>query len=55
MSVAVFDTLKVVETLEQSGFSTPQAKTLSVVMHEVQEHSEVATKQDIAEIKAEIR
>ena len=48
-----FDTLRAAETLESVGFETHQAKAIVTTMNEAFSE-QVATKADIAELKAEI-
>jgi hypothetical protein len=54
MQMISFDTLKFVETLEASGFTQKQSRALSTVVREVHAHSDVATKEDIREVKRDV-
>src|SRR5260364_149337 len=54
MALPAFDTLQIFEDLEKAGFDEPQAKAISAVVRRVHDSSDVATKQDIAELRHEI-
>jgi hypothetical protein len=51
---APFDTHAVVQQLEQLGFPTPQAEGLTAILSQVVASQEVATKADIAAVRADI-
>jgi hypothetical protein len=58
MTTITFDTLKFVERLKAAGISEPQAKAEAEALAEALSESAaypLATKQDIAEIRMEIR
>ncbi len=54
MALAAFDTLEFVDTLEKAGIPELQARAMSVAVRKAYESSDVATKQDIAELRHEI-
>jgi DNA-binding transcriptional MerR regulator len=54
MATVTFDTLKFVETLKEAGVPEPQAKAFSTAVQESHEAAELATKEDIAELRHEI-
>jgi hypothetical protein len=54
MSVAAFDTLKLVRRLEASGMPGPQAAGLAEAFAEIMV-TELATKSDLRELRAELR
>jgi hypothetical protein len=49
------DTLKVAKRLRAAGFTEPQAEAVTAAVQEATEGADLATKADIAEVKAEIR
>lgn len=57
MSVVAFDTLEFAQTLEESGFSQKQAKTLielqKKALNEALE-SQIATKRDVSDLKEDL-
>nr|VFK22900.1 MAG: hypothetical protein BECKLFY1418C_GA0070996_11305 [Candidatus Kentron sp. LFY] len=55
MVAITFDTLKFVETLEESGISKTQAKAISRALQDAQHESDVATKSDVRDIGSEVR
>lgn len=57
MAAVAFDTLKLVENLTESGFSDIQARGVTNALKEAQDtHLEdLATKSDLAEVKAELK
>ena len=54
MGAVAFDTLEFVETLREAGVSEKQAKAFSIVVRKSHEDADLATKQDIAELRYEI-
>src|SRR5260364_273505 len=54
MVLSSFDTLQIFEDLEKAGFDEPPVKAISAVVRRVHDSSDVATKQDIAELRHEI-
>jgi DNA-binding transcriptional MerR regulator len=54
MATVTFDTLKFVEILKEAGVPEPQAKAFSTAVQESHEAAELATKEDIAELRHEI-
>ena len=48
------DTLKVAKRLREAGFTEPQAEAVVAAVQEGTEGADLATKTDIAEVKAEI-
>jgi hypothetical protein len=48
------DTLKVAKRLREAGFTEPQAEAVTAAVQEATEGADLATKSDIAEVKAEI-
>src|SRR5260364_388652 len=54
MAHAAFDTLKFVDTLEEAGIPELQARAMSVAVRKAYESSDVATKQDIADLRKDI-
>jgi len=56
MNTAVtFDTHEFVRTLESAGMPTEQAEAISTAVRKAQTSANLATKGDIAEVRAEIR
>lgn len=55
MTAITFDTLKFVQTLQESGFDQKQAEAVSRAFKEAQGEAGLATKSDIGELKAEMR
>ena len=51
MAAITFDTLKFVERLKHSGINEKHAKAISEAFKDAQSEMEIATKQDINEIK----
>ena len=54
MTFAAFDTHEFVKTLEKAGLPEAQAEAISVAVRKSHESLDVATKQDIAELRHEI-
>lgn len=54
MSVAAFDTLKLVRRLEATGMPAPQAAGLAEAFAEIMV-TELATKSDLRELRADLR
>src|SRR5260363_228686 len=55
MAHAAFDTLKFVDTLEEAGIPELQARAMSVAVRKAYESSDVATKQDIADLRKDTK
>src|SRR5260364_409721 len=55
MAHAAFDTLKFVDTLEEAGIPELQARAMSVAVRKAYESSDVATKQDIADLRNDMK
>ncbi len=51
MALAAFDTLEVVDELEKSGIPEKQARAISAVVRKAHESSDLATKQDIVDLR----
>jgi hypothetical protein len=49
------DTLKVAPRLREAGFTEPQAEAVVDAIREIDENSEVATKQELALLATELR
>ncbi len=49
------DTLKVAKRLREAGFTEPQAEAVTVAVQEATEGADLATKADLAELRAELR
>ncbi len=54
MGAVAFDTLEFVETLIEAGVTEKQAKAFSIVVRKSYEDADLATKQDITELRHEI-
>ena len=55
MAHVTFDTLKFVETLQDAGISSVQAKAMSTAIRDAQEIANLATKADLRELKSDIK
>ena len=55
MAVVAFDTLKLADRLEAGGFTAVQARTAASAFADAMSGSDLATKADMAEVKAELK
>ena len=55
MATVTFDTLKFVKTLEAAGVPAQQAEAISVAVRDSHEAAELATKEDIRTLQANLR
>lgn len=55
MSTITFDTLKFAKKLETAGMPAPQAEAEAQALQDALSESELATKQDISELRHELR
>ena len=49
------DTLKVAKRLREAGFTEPQAEAVTAAVQEATQGAELATKADLAELRAELK
>ncbi|GFN47466.1 DUF1640 domain-containing protein [Candidatus Regiella insecticola] len=54
MAQVAFDTQEFVETLENAGFRTEQAKALSLAVRKSHEVADVATKRDLEDLRKDL-
>lgn len=55
MSAVTFDTLKFAKTLESAGMPARQAEAEALALQDALAESELATKQDVSELRHELR
>ncbi|MGM0678200.1 MAG: DUF1640 domain-containing protein [Pseudomonadota bacterium] len=55
MASTTFDTHEFIKTLEKAGFDEKQAEAVALAFKNAQREAEVATKEDIALVRSEVR
>ncbi len=55
MGLPALDTLQIFEDLEKAGFEESQAKAISAAVRKAHETSDLATKQDIADLRKDTK